>query len=129
MLLGVCRMRPRFALNGLNFFIAAVQAGFGPFIAVWLTQQGWSRIALGLTLSIGTFAGLLGQLPGGCWSMHLHTKRFVASGAMVAMGLVRDRAGPVPVVARRLGRRGWQLAGELCDDTRDRSADPFAVRT
>src|SRR5271156_1512171 len=80
---GCGRMRPRFALNGLNFFIAAVQAGVGPFIAVWLTEQGWSETALGLTLSIATSAALLGQLPGGVLVDALHTKRFVASGAMV----------------------------------------------
>jgi hypothetical protein len=38
---------------GLNPFAAAVQVGFGPLIAVWLTQQGWSATALGLALSIG----------------------------------------------------------------------------
>ena len=89
-------MRPRFALNGLNFFIAAVQAGFGPFIAVWLTEQGWSETALGLTLSIGTFAGLVGQLPGGVLVDALHTKRFVASGAMVAIGLSAIALGLFP---------------------------------
>jgi MFS family permease len=80
-------MRRRFALNGLNFFTAAVQAGFGPFIAVWLTQQGWSRIALGSALSVGTLAGLLGQVPGGLLVDHLYTKRFVAAGAVLVMGL------------------------------------------
>jgi MFS family permease len=89
-------MRPRFALNGLNFFIAAVQAGFGPFIAVWLTEQGWSQTALGLTLSIGTFAGLIGQLPGGVLVDALHTKRFIASGAMVAIGLSAIALGLFP---------------------------------
>ncbi len=89
-------MRPRFALNGLNFFIAAVQAGFGPFIAVWLTEQGWTETELGLTLSIGTFAALLGQLPGGILVDALHTKRFVASGAMAVTGLSAIALGLSP---------------------------------
>src|ERR1700750_1772228 len=80
-------MRSRFGLNGLNFFTAAVQAGFGPFIAVWLTQQGWSVEALGLALSIGTFAALLGQLPGGMLVDQVHPKRYAAAGALVVMGL------------------------------------------
>jgi MFS family permease len=91
-------MRPRFALNGLNFLTAAVQAGFGPFIAVWLTEQGWTETELGLTLSIGTFAALLGQLPGGILVDALHTKRFVASGAMLATGLSAIALGLFPTL-------------------------------
>jgi len=78
-------MWSRLSLNGLNFFTAAVQAGFGPFIAVWLTQQGWSETALGLALSIGTLAALLGQLPGGMLVDQVHSKRFAAAGALVVM--------------------------------------------
>ena len=80
-------MRSRFGLNSLNFFTAAVQAGFGPFIAVWLTQQGWSLGALGFALSVGTFAALIGQLPGGMLVDQIHHKRYVAAGALLVMGL------------------------------------------
>jgi MFS family permease len=86
-LLGFGGMRSRFGLNGLNFFTAAVQAGFGPFIAVWLTQQGWSITELGLALSVGTFAALLGQLPGGMLVNQVHAKRYVATVALLVMGL------------------------------------------
>ena len=100
-LLGVGRMRRRIALNGLNFFTAAVQAGFGAFVAVWLTQQGWSQASLGVALSVGTLAGLAGQVPGGMLVDHLHTKRFVAAGAVLVMGLAAIALGvsaSVPVV-------------------------------
>jgi MFS family permease len=72
-------------LNGLNFFTAAVQAGFGPFIAVWLTHQGWSVTDLGLALSVGTFAALLGQLPGGILVDQVHRKYYPAIGALVVI--------------------------------------------
>jgi MFS family permease len=78
--------RSRLGLNGLNFFTAAVQAGFGPFIAVWLTQQGWSITELGVALSVGTFAALLGQLPGGMLVDQVHRKRYAAIGALAVMG-------------------------------------------
>ena len=52
-------------LNALNFFSAAVQTGFGPYVAVWLIQRGWSQTDVGVALSVGTLAGLIGQLPGG----------------------------------------------------------------
>lgn len=80
-------MRSRLGLNGLNFFTAAVQAGFGPFIAVWLTQQGWSVRALGLALSIGTFAALLGQLPGGWLVDQVHRKRGVTALGLIALAI------------------------------------------
>jgi MFS family permease len=79
-------MRSRLGLGGLNFFTAAVQAGFGPFIAVWLTQNGWSLTDLGFALSIGTLAALIGQLPGGALVDHVHRKRPVAAGALIALG-------------------------------------------
>jgi MFS family permease len=79
-------MLSRFGLNGLNFFTAAIQAGFGPFIAVWLTQSGWSLTDLGLALSIGTLASMIGQLPGGMLVDQVHRKRVAAAGALIALG-------------------------------------------
>ncbi|WP_428487948.1 MFS transporter [Rhodopila sp.] len=79
--------RGSLALNGLNFFTAGVQTGFGPFIAVWLSQQGWDFTAIGVALSIGTVAGLASQLPGGMLVDHIHAKRNVAAGGLIALGL------------------------------------------
>lgn len=80
-------VRGRVGLYGLNFFTAAVQTGFGPFIAVWLTQEGWSFADIGFALSIGTIAGLIGQLPAGLLVDHVAAKRNVAAVALVALGL------------------------------------------
>jgi hypothetical protein len=58
----------RNSLRGLDwfiFFVADVQTGFGPFIAVYLTSQKWTQIDIGLVLSAGGLVALLGQLPGG----------------------------------------------------------------
>src|SRR5262249_26253905 len=46
----------RQSLRGLDwfiFFLADVQTGFGPFIAVYLTTQKWTQGEIGLVLSIG----------------------------------------------------------------------------
>ncbi|HVC61103.1 MAG TPA: MFS transporter [Acetobacteraceae bacterium] len=75
----------RQALNALNFFIAAVQAGFGPFVAVWLTQRGWSQTDVGLALSIGSGAALLGQLPGGWLVDAVYRKRPAMTVALLAI--------------------------------------------
>jgi MFS family permease len=76
----------RKGLNALNFFIAAVQVGFGPFVAVWLTQQGWSQTDVGLVLSVGSGAALVGQLPGGWLVDAVHRKRPVMTVALAAIG-------------------------------------------
>src|SRR6202165_3819164 len=58
----------RQSLRGLDwfiFFLADVQPGFGPFIAVYLTTQKWTQVEIGLVLSIGGVVGLIGQMPGG----------------------------------------------------------------
>ena len=75
----------RFGLKALNFFIAAIEAGFGPFVAVWLTQQGWSQTDVGLALSIGAGAGLIGQLPGGFAVDQVHHKRPILTVALLAI--------------------------------------------
>jgi MFS family permease len=75
----------RQGLNALNFFIAAIQAGFGPFVAVWLTRQGWSQTDVGLALSIGSGAALIGQLPGGWLVDAVHHKRPVMTVAFAAI--------------------------------------------
>jgi MFS family permease len=73
-------------LNCLTFLTAAIQTGFGPFVAVWLTQQGWSFTEIGLALSVGTIAGLVAQLPGGVFVDHVYPRRNVAAGALIALG-------------------------------------------
>ena len=52
-------------LDWFNFFVANIQTGFGPFIAVYLTTQGWTQTQIGLALSVGTLAAMASQLPAG----------------------------------------------------------------
>ena len=71
-------------LDWLNFFLAGMQSGFGPFVAVLLAVEGWSQENIGLVLSAGGFAGLLSQLPGGELLDATRSKRLlVALGASV----------------------------------------------
>jgi MFS family permease len=52
-------------LDHLNLFVANIQTGFGPFIAIYLASQGWTQTAIGLALSLGTAAAMASQLPAG----------------------------------------------------------------
>jgi MFS family permease len=52
-------------LDWLNFFLAALLAGFGPFVAVHLAESGWAPASIGVILTIGGLAGLATQVPAG----------------------------------------------------------------
>jgi MFS family permease len=57
--------RAGFGLDLLNLWVANIQTGFGPFVAVYLTSQGWTQTAIGLALSLGTLTAMASQLPAG----------------------------------------------------------------
>jgi len=79
----------RQSLRGLDwfiFFLADVQTGFGPFVAVYLTTQKWTQVEIGFVLSIGGVIGLLGQMPGGAIVDAARSERVVASLAVAAIG-------------------------------------------
>src|SRR3954453_19440855 len=79
----------RQSLRGLDwfiFFLADVQTGFGPFIAVYLTTQKWTQAQIGLVLSIGGVVGLIGQMPGGAIVDAARSERLVAALAVATIG-------------------------------------------
>ncbi len=73
------------SLDALTFFVADVQTGFGPFIAVYLTTSGWSEAEIGQALSLGTIAAMASQLPGGALVDRLRDKRLAAAAAGLAV--------------------------------------------
>ena len=80
----------RRSLRGLDwfvFFIADVQTGFGPFVAVYLTTQKWTQIDIGLVLSVAGLVALFGQVPGGALVDAARSERRVAGIAIVAISI------------------------------------------
>jgi MFS family permease len=63
-------------LDWLNFFVANVQTGFGPFIAVYLTENRWTTTEIGFALTIGTICSLVSQMPAGAVVDALEDKRW-----------------------------------------------------
>jgi predicted MFS family arabinose efflux permease len=94
----------RQSLRGLDwfiFFLADVQTGFGPFVAVYLTTQKWTQVEIGLVLSIGGIVGLIGQMPGGAIVDAARSERLVAGLAVatIAISALAYAAWPIlPVV-------------------------------
>jgi len=71
-------------LDGLNLFVANVQTGFGAFIAVFLTSEGWTQTAIGLALSIGTITAMASQVPAGALVDVVKRKSVVALFSVLA---------------------------------------------
>jgi len=78
--------RARRGLDLLNFFIADVQTGFGPFVAVYLTARHWTQVEIGFALSLGTMTAMVSQIPAGALVDALRGKRAAAAAGIVAIG-------------------------------------------
>jgi MFS family permease len=73
------------ALDLVNFFVADVQTGFGPFVAVYLTTHKWTQVEIGFALTLGTMTSLISQLPAGVLVDSMRNKRAAASGALIGI--------------------------------------------
>jgi MFS family permease len=77
--------RSRRALDWLNFFVADVQTGFGPFVAVYLAAQEWTEAEIGHALSVGAFTTMAVQVPAGALVDATPRKRTAALAALLAI--------------------------------------------
>jgi MFS family permease len=59
------RRRAVVPLQALNFFMADMQAGIGPFLGVFLIAHGWHNGLIGTVMSIGGIAGMAVTAPAG----------------------------------------------------------------
>ena len=78
-------------LDRVNFFLAAMLAGFGPYVAAYLANESWSQAEIGLVLSAGSVAALLSQLPGGELLDKVRSKRAViavGTGIVIVSALI-----------------------------------------
>src|SRR5712692_1627105 len=73
------------ALDWLNFFLADVRTGVGPFLAIYLVTQHWNEQAVGMALTIGGLAGVLGQAPAGALVDAARPKRALIAAAVLVI--------------------------------------------
>ncbi len=86
------------ALDWLNFFVANVQTGFGPFIASYLASHKWTQGEIGLALSVGTVSAMVSQVPGGAAVDALRNKKAAAAWAIAAIILSATLLAVSPTV-------------------------------
>jgi MFS family permease len=82
---GTSPARSSRGLDLLNFFVADVQTGFGPFVAVYLTTHKWTQVEIGFALTLGTMVALISQIPAGILIDAVHNKRVAAGVALVGV--------------------------------------------
>src|SRR5580704_12097848 len=95
-------VRGRGALQALNFFMADMQAGVGPFLGVFLLAHGWQSGWIGSVMTIGAVAGVLMTAPAGAWVDASRRKR----GLVVIPGMCTVLASAVILVSQSF----WPVA-------------------
>jgi MFS family permease len=74
-------------LDWLNFFLADVQSGIGPFLAIYLAGAGWNEQTIGIVLTGGSIAGIIAQTPAGALADRLRSKRALIAGGVIALAI------------------------------------------
>ncbi|MGI8745106.1 MAG: MFS transporter [Bryobacteraceae bacterium] len=72
-------------LDWLYFFLADIQTGVGPFLAVYLATQRWNPEQVGIALTIGGLAGVVTQIPAGAVVDRAHRKRLLVVAGLIAL--------------------------------------------
>ena len=76
------------ALDALNFFLADVRDGLGPYLAIYLlTEQKWDEASIGVVMSVAALAGIIAQTPAGALIDRSTAKRALMVGAAILVTL------------------------------------------
>jgi MFS family permease len=74
-------------LDGVNFFVAAMQTAFGAFVTVYLVRNDWPPQAIGFALTISTLGSLISQAPAGAFIDSIHDKRRAVRLGTIGVGV------------------------------------------
>jgi len=81
-------MSPKKSLCAINFFLADVRDGLGPFLAIYLlSTQHWTEAKIGIVLTVMGVATLIAQTPAGAFidkTVHKRALFFIAVGLIAA---------------------------------------------
>ncbi|GGB27629.1 MFS transporter [Sphingomonas metalli] len=80
------------ALDAMNFFLADVRDGLGPYLAIYLVSvrgptHGWNEASAGLVMTIAGIAGLIANAPAGALVDRSKAKRAILVAAALAVTL------------------------------------------
>ncbi len=78
-------------LDAINFFLADVRDGLGPYLAIYLLSvQNWNAASIGIVMSVAAVAGIVAQTPAGLLIDKTTAKRalVIAAAVVVTIGSV-----------------------------------------
>src|SRR5438034_887603 len=80
--------RTLYALDAVNFLMADVHNGVGPFLAIYLAASlHWNPRDVGVAISAAGIAGLIAQTPVGAWVDRLRSKREALAVGTALLGI------------------------------------------
>jgi MFS family permease len=90
----------RRGLDWMNFFLADVRDGVGPYLAIFLlASHNWSAGDIGLVMgAMGVATGIM-QIPAGQWMDSARSKRLLLAGACVVVGVACPLMALYPVMS------------------------------
>ncbi len=94
--------RDRVALQALNFFMADMEAGMGPFLGVLLAGRDWTTGTIGAVITLSAIVGMLTVAPAGALIDATTRKR----ACVVVVGLGAVAASAVILISGRF----WVVA-------------------
>ncbi|MFT8540895.1 MFS transporter [Acetobacter sp.] len=109
---GILSDRALCSLCALNFFMADVQAGIGPFLGVFLQRHGWQTGPIGSVMTAGGIAGMIATIPAGALIDQTTKKRLlviVAALCTISASLLLLRSQSAVVVT--ISQLATALAG------------------
>ncbi|ABD89924.1 MFS transporter [Rhodopseudomonas palustris] len=75
-------------LDALNFFLADVRDGLGPYLSIYLlTEQQWDQASIGAVIAVAAVAGIVAQTPAGALIDASKAKRALIVIAAIAVTL------------------------------------------
>lgn len=75
-------------LDFINFTLADVRDGIGPFLGIYLlSSQHWNLKDIGIVTSVATFAGVLIQTPAGAFVDRFKNKKIIIAIASLLIGV------------------------------------------
>lgn len=81
-------LRNTLSLDSLNFFLADVRDGLGPYLAIYLLAvHKWDPASIGVVMTLAGIAALLTQGPAGALIDRTHSKRAVIAIAAILVTL------------------------------------------
>jgi len=105
--MGTGKQRSLRGLDWMNFFLADVNTGIGPFLAIYLTAtRHWNPAAVGMVISAQSIAGVLAQAPAGWLVDNSKNKKWlvIVAATVVAVGCIGIVLAPTV---------GWQIGNQV----------------